>query len=84
MTLTSTKLEEAFWRKERIRKKAELSDKLNLILSKNSLSFLSFEESDKIQLSSNDWPADKWNDMLYLQSEVSETEIIENIVEAYI
>ncbi len=80
------KLEESKWKKEREEKLSQLDQCLKEIISTNQYSFVTFDDSDKIQSLSEDWPSKKWEEHLYLQTETKEpgmvTKIISNFIEA--
>ena len=77
------KLGQLLWTKERIEKKKKLSKQLDLLLSPGDYSFLSFEESDEIDLVGDDWPEDKWTNNLFIQSDVSNFTNIEKAISSF-
>src|SRR5690554_6690693 len=72
------------WRIEREEKRSKLELKLNSILPKNSFEFLSFELSDSFQSKTDDWPSDKWKENQYFQTEIENTQLIENIINRFL
>jgi hypothetical protein len=79
----NTKLGQLLWTKERIEKQNKLREQLDLLLSPDDYSFLSFEESDEIQLAGDDWPNDKWISNLYIQTDVSDFAKIEKAIGSF-
>ncbi len=77
-------LEKLRWENERKAKQFQLEKKLEALLKKEFFSFLTFEESDKIQLASEGWPDNKWNDGLYLQTDLFSSTSIFRILEKYL
>jgi hypothetical protein len=77
------RLEKLKWESERKRKQLQLDEKLKQLLSSDEFAFLSFEESDKIQLATDDWPDNKWDDFLYIQSTIQNKTPIDKIVKKY-
>ena len=77
------KLDKLRWELERKQKQLRLNDKLKLFLTDDKYKFLSFEESDRIQLASDDWPDNKWKDFLYFQTAIQNKNVIDNIVQRY-
>lgn len=77
------KLEKLKWESERKSKQFQLAEKLKQVLNNDSFEFMSFEESDKIQLFTDDWPENKWNDLLYVQTEIQNKLPIDKIVTKY-
>jgi hypothetical protein len=77
------RLEKLRWESERKRKKLQLNEKLKNLLSNDNFEFLSFEESDKIQLTADNWPDNKWNNFLYIQSTIQNNAPIDKIVKKY-
>ena len=77
------KLEKLRWESERKRKRLELTERLKQLLKSDIFEFLSFEESDKIQLQCDDFPSNKWTDSLYFQTELQNKHNIDNIVKCY-
>jgi hypothetical protein len=79
-----SKLQKLIWVKERTRTQMKLQEKLSEILPINSFSFLSFKESDDLQLSQDEWPNKKWEDRLYFQTDISDEGSIAKIIASYI
>lgn len=77
------RLAELRWETERKQKQSQLNEKLKQLLTKENYEFLSFEESDKIQLVSDGWPDNKWNDSLYFQASLQNRTAINEIVKRY-
>jgi hypothetical protein len=77
------RLEKLKWESERKRKQLQLDEKLKQLLSSYDFEFLSFEESDKIQLAADNWPDNKWDDFLYIQSTIQNKTPIDKIVKKY-
>lgn len=77
-----SRLQELMWWRERTQKQIKLQEKLSKILPVESYSFLSFEESDRIQLLQDEWPGRE--EHLYFQSEVSNKNAVEKIIESYV
>lgn len=72
------------WERERYFKMNELDQKMKPLLDSSFYSFLLFEDSDKIQLKSDDWPSDKWDKKLYIQTETSFPRPVTNIITRFI
>ncbi len=68
------------WERERQSKQTELNSKLGLLLPVTDYSFVSCSESDRILLSSHDWPKDKWKADLYLQTEINAPDPVDETV----
>jgi hypothetical protein len=77
------KLDKLRWELERKQKQFQLNEKLKLLLPNDKYEFLSFEESDRIQLASDDWPDNKWTDSLYFQTTIQNRTAIDKIVQKY-
>ncbi|KAA9035502.1 hypothetical protein FW778_21320 [Ginsengibacter hankyongi] len=77
------RLDKLRWEAERKQKQSQLNEKLKLLLTKDKYEFLSFEESDKIQLASDGWPDNKWKDSLYFQAALQNKTAINEIVKKY-
>jgi hypothetical protein len=77
------RLDKLRWESERKQKQSQLNEKLKQFLANDKYEFLSFEESDKIQLASDDWPDNKWEDFLYFQADIQEKTVIHEIVKKY-
>ena len=77
------KLEGLRWKSERKRKQFLLDERLKQLLKSDDFQFLSFEESDKIQLQCDDFPVKKWEDFLYFQTEIENKHHIDKILNCY-
>ena len=77
------RLEKLKWESERKRKQLQLGEKLKQLFNNDAFEFLSFEESDKIHLASDNWPDNKWDNLLYIQSEIQNKTPIDKIVKKY-
>ena len=77
-------LEKLKWENERKAKQFQLEKKLEALLEKKSFSFLTFEESDEIQLASESWPDSKWTDRLYLQTDLVKSASIFRTLKKYV
>jgi len=77
------RLDKLRWEAERKQKQFQLDEKLKLLLSNDKYEFLSFEESDDIQTTSDDWPDNKWTDFLYLQAPIRNKPTIDKIIQKY-
>jgi hypothetical protein len=77
------KLDKLRWELERKQKQSQLNDKLKLLFNTETYEFLSFEESDRIQSVSDDFPDNKWKDFLYFQTTIQNKSAIDNIVQKY-
>lgn len=77
------RLDKLRWDLERKQKQFQLEEKLKLLLTNDQYEFLSFEESDRIQLTSGDWPDNKWTDFLYFQATIQNRAAIDKIVQKY-
>ena len=53
---------------------------MSQIFSKESYSFLSYEESDKFHNSNDDWPGTKWQDRLYVQTELWNRDPVDQVL----
>ena len=71
------------WEAERKQKQFQLNEKLKQLLTNDKYEFLSFEESDKIQATSADWPDNKWTDFLYFQAPLKNKPPIDKIIQKY-
>lgn len=77
------RLDKLRWESERKQKQSQLEEKLKQFLTNDKYEFLSFEESDKIQLASDDWPENKWEALLYFQVAIQKKAVIHDIVKKY-
>jgi hypothetical protein len=77
-----SRLQELMWLRERTQTQIKLQEKLSKILPVESYSFLSFDESDRIQLLQDEWPGRE--EHLYFQTEVSNKNAVEKIIELYV
>lgn len=77
------RLDKLRWESERKQKQSQLNEKLKQFLTSDNYEFLSFEESDKIQLTSDGWPGNKWKDFLYFQAAIQKKTVIQEIVKKY-
>ena len=77
------RLEQLKWESERKRNQLQLGKKLKKVFDTGTFEFLSFEESDKIQLKGDNWPDNKWDNLLYVQSEIQKKTPIDKIVKKY-
>jgi hypothetical protein len=77
-------LEKLKWDNERKLKQSQLAKKLKSFLAEDSFLFLTFDESDKIQRINDGWPANKWSDNLYLQTEITNPSYFSHSIEKYI
>jgi hypothetical protein len=66
----TNRLEELRWKHELELKRAQLDAKLKEMISTSDYEFLSDIDSDNIQLQGDDWPSNKWEDFLYIQTPV--------------
>ena len=77
------RLEKLRWESERKRKQIQLNEKLKQFLDVHHFDFLTFEESDNIQLSCDPWPDNKWSDLLLFQATFQDKIEIQKIVDRY-
>jgi hypothetical protein len=77
------RLEKLKWESERKRKQLELDGKLKQLFANSEFEFLSFEESDKIRSAADNWPRNKWDNFLYIQSAIQDKTPIDKIVKKY-
>ena len=77
------RLDKLRWLAERKQKQFQLNEKLKLLLTNDKYEFLSFEESDKIQATSDDWPDNKWTHFLYFQAPIKNRHAIDKIIQKY-
>lgn len=78
------RLEKLRWEHERITKQALFEQKLKQLFCPQEYIFLSFDESDKIQESSDDWPCHKWESHLYLQVDIQQPEKINAVIKRFL
>lgn len=77
------RLDELRWETERKQKQSQLNEKLKQLLTEDKYEFLSFNESDKIQLASDGWPDNKWNDSLSFQVALENKIAINELIKKY-
>ena len=77
------RLKKLRWESERKKKQLHLSEKLDQLISNEVVEFLSAEDSDKIQLTADNWPDNKWDDLLYFQSEIQNKTPIDEIIKKF-
>src|ERR1700733_2536907 len=77
-------LEKLRWNNERKLKQSRLDTKLKSLLGENNFLFLTFDESDKIQLINDSWPNNKWTDNLYLQTKITNPSCFSDPIKKYI
>lgn len=70
------------WELERKKLLSDLIPHLNSLLTPDSFDFLTFEDSDSFQ--SDDWPKNKWDEKLYIQTEISDVEPIESVLRIFL
>ena len=78
------RMEELRWMHERNTKKLQLEKNLSELLPQGTFSFLSYQDSDHIQLSGHDWPHDKWENKLYIQTPIEDKLTIATLIQRFI
>lgn len=78
------RIEELRWMHERDAKKFQLEKKLSELLPQDTFSFLSYQDSDHIQQSGHDWPHDKWENQLYIQTPIEDKLTIADLIQRFI
>jgi hypothetical protein len=74
------RIEELRWEQERRAKQMMLDQKLTEALPADLYSFISFSDSDIFQSAIDDWPDRKWEDGLYLQTELDNPNPINQVL----
>lgn len=78
------RIEELRWMHERNAKKSQLEQKLFELLPQGTFSVLSHQDSDRIQLLGHDWPHNKWEDQLYIQTPIEDTMTISALIQRFV